>query len=365
MGNLWNALERTSLEACPCSDLRWCLPVENTSNEFEVFAFSYRQSDNWKYYDFSTLTTIAWNLDKNLLCHAHENGVKIVTKHNFDDVEQLCNQTARKEWIQNVYKEIVVNYADGVNIDTESAIAQHEQRQCLTLLVQELRQELQTHKFTKNAQITFDVAWSPNGVDQRYYDYKGLAQASDYVFVMAYDMRSQLYDHCLAGANSPIAQVKRGLDDYIIGAQIPQEKLILGLPWYGYQYPCTHFDPLTDLCSIAQEPFRGAPCSDAAGSQLDYGDIVARLATSNRLWDPLTATPYFHTKKDDQVVQIWYDDPTSLQQKFHLASSLGGIGMWHVDALDYSGKDVAVNSTRDMWTTLKNAVPKSDLMSLE
>lgn len=42
------------------------------------------------------------------------------------------------------------------------------------------------------AQVSVDVAWSPVGIDYRFYDYKGLADASDFLFVMAYDMQSQV-----------------------------------------------------------------------------------------------------------------------------------------------------------------------------
>ena len=42
-----------------------------------------------------------------------------------------------------------------------------------------------------NAQISVDVPWSPTGVDGRYYDWLGLSQAADILFVMAYDMQSQ------------------------------------------------------------------------------------------------------------------------------------------------------------------------------
>ncbi|OQR91608.1 Di-N-acetylchitobiase [Achlya hypogyna] len=366
LASAWNSFEQASLDACPCARPSLCLPLLTTAT-FEVFAFSPSKGDNWKYYDYTTLTTIAWNMDKGLLCHAHERGVKIVTLHNFDAADQLCNMTARQEWITQTYRDIVRNYADGVNIDTESAVTTREEAQCLTLLVQELREELQRNAFTRHAQITFDVAWSPGGVDQRYYDYAGLAKATDYLFVMAYDMRSQLYDHCLAGANSPIAQIKRGIDDYIIGANVPPHQLILGLPWYAYEYPCAHYDSATDLCSITKVPFRGAPCSDAAGVQRDYRDAVGSMTT--RRWDNMTATPYFQRTVmrggASVTVQTWYDDPESLGRKFALAGTLGGVGMWHVDSLDYSGKDAPTNETLAMWTTLKRAVPSSAIVALD
>lgn len=43
---------------------------------------------------------MAWNTDKELVCHAHKKDVRVVVKHNFDAVDQLCNLTARREWIQ-------------------------------------------------------------------------------------------------------------------------------------------------------------------------------------------------------------------------------------------------------------------------
>ena len=41
-------------------------------------------------------------------------------------------------------------------------------------------------------QISVDVAWSPYGIDGRNYDVLGLAAAADLLFVMAYDMQSQV-----------------------------------------------------------------------------------------------------------------------------------------------------------------------------
>ena len=54
----------------------------------------------------------------------------------------------------------------------------------------------------QNFPVTVDVAWNCHGVDDRFYDYKSIADASDFLFVMAYDERSQIYSDCVAWANS-------------------------------------------------------------------------------------------------------------------------------------------------------------------
>ncbi|KAG3116253.1 hypothetical protein PI124_g3806 [Phytophthora idaei] len=353
--------DRARLHDCPCSTASLCLPIDFTGKKTrkEVFAFSVATDDRWKHYDWSQLTTVAWNEDKELLCHAHSKGVKVVVKHNFDDVNQLCNVSARQEWIKTTYNRIMENYADGVNIDTEKPM-HGATSQCLASLVHELRHELEQHALTQNAQITFDVPWAPRGVDGRYYPWRELAAAADFLFVMSYDMRSQVYDACVAGANSPLALVKQGLQEFLFAYDIAPSKLVLGVPWYGYRYPCLQEETAAiddaSWCQIRLVPFFGAPCSDAAGGQIDYGDI-RRLAKSHELleqWDPMTLTPFvWYSPPKGGRSQVWFDNPRSLRAKYVLARELGlrGVGMWNADTLDYT----AVNDSQVMWSSLAEA----------
>ena len=61
---------------------------------------------------------------------------------------------------------------------------------------------------------------------------KALADASDLLYVMDYDTRSQVFDACLASANAPYFGMIKGLQRYFdIG--ISPSQLVLGVPWYG------------------------------------------------------------------------------------------------------------------------------------
>lgn len=360
--------DRVRLDKCPCNDhgsasKSLCLPIDFAGKKprKEVFAFSVTKNDTWKHYDWDQVTTIAWNEDKKLLCHAHSKGVKVVVKQNFDEVNQLCNVSARQEWIQNAYNKIVVNYADGVNIDTEKPML-GATAQCLGLLVQELRVELKQHALTKNAQITFDVPWAPRGVDGRYYPWRELAAAADFLFVMSYDIRSQVYDACIGGANSPLALVNQGLQEFLFAYGISPNKLVLGVPWYGYYYSCLN-DQRGSLingdalwCQIRPVSFFGAPCSDAVGGQIEYGD-VRRLMKDHGLiehWDATTLSPFlWYSPPEGGRLQIWFDNPRSLKKKYALVRGLGlrGVGMWNADTLDYS----ATEDSHAMWSSLATA----------
>lgn len=59
-------------------------------------------------------------------------------------------------------------------------------------------------------QVTVDVAWSPDCIDLRCYDNVGLAEASDFLFVMAYDEQSQIFGDCTARANSDYYMTEKG-----------------------------------------------------------------------------------------------------------------------------------------------------------
>ena len=93
---------------------------------------------------------------------------------------------------------------------------------------------------------------------------------------MQYDTRSQIYDQCVASANCPLPQNVKGITDYI-GMGVEPHKLVMGVPWYGYSYGCINADDGNTLktCEIKQIPFQGVGCSDAAGFEVAYADIMS------------------------------------------------------------------------------------------
>ncbi|CAH1237826.1 CTBS [Branchiostoma lanceolatum] len=135
---------------------------------------------------------------------------------------------------------------------------------------------------------------------------------------------------------------------------VPADQLVMGVPWYGYDYPCLQLAK-DDVCSIKKVPFRGVPCSDAAGRQVDYKDIMKLMRNSTRRWNDTFKSPYFNFQEGGQTHQMWFDDPVSLQYKYGWAVKQGlrGVGMWHGDTLDYTTSDPKVKEqTKQMWDCL-------------
>lgn len=335
----------TTSAACPCSNINWCNTIQTPPRK-EVFAFSVGGHD-WKRYDWSKVTTIAMfgDYDADLMCFAHSQGVRVVLKGVFSE-DTLYNKQAASQWMMDKVKMAVSQHMDGINLDIEFPVNETS-APVLTQFVQEATKVF--HNSIPNSQVTFDVAWSPKCIakcckciDGRCYDYKAIAEATDFVFVMSYDEQSQICGDCVAMANSPYDQTAKGVQGFL-DLGIPADKLVLGVPWYGYDYPCVTLKD--NVCSIKEVPFRGVNCSDAAGSQKEYR-LIQNLLKGNstmggRQWSKIYKAPFFNFKDESgQSHQMWYDDQESLKDRLQNAKDAGlrGVGMWHADCLDYSNK---------------------------
>ena len=346
-----------AMARCPCSDSRLCAPVSvPLSSRKELFVFADFFSTVAQHYNYSQLTTLAVFNRKlgdppaPFLCKAHEHDVRVV--HLVDiDAAILLNRTARAAWVHDVVSDCTASFCDGLNIDFEAPVARGSaESAALTALVEETCTAI--HGANEHAQCTFDVAWNSGGVDGRFYDFAAISNATDFVFVMAYDTRSQLsLAECFAGANSPTNAVVRGLQSY---AALRVSNVILGLPWYGYRYKCLPGHNPTDSspCKIPPVPFAGAPCSDASGSQHSYADILALLesgqnATAVRV-QAATASLEFNWRNGSDVFEYWFDDARTLATKFAIAKKFQakGVGVWTIDMAPYASN---WRATQEMW----------------
>ncbi|XP_046328273.2 di-N-acetylchitobiase-like [Haliotis rufescens] len=329
---------------CPCRDPSWCNPINNTSGK-EVFMFS-RPNDQatWKRYDWSRLTTVAMvgYISHDVMCYAHQHNARAVILADFSTAD-LLSASKRQAWIQTQLNTVRSNYLDGINIDFEGQIprTRTDLRDGLNSLLKEasaaFRQAL------PHSQVTIDVPYGPNCVYNRCYDYKTLANYVDFFFVMDYDEGGGQY----AGANSDYQKTRNGMRDYV--AIVPADKLVLGVPWYGYKYACYN---------VTQD----GRCSVNRGIKVrsyKFKDIIElqKQTHSVRSWDTNARSPYFTYKDPASNIQyqVWYDDVQSLSLKYMVASqyNLRGVGAWYADCLDYTDAAEPNRLRLAMW----NAMP--------
>lgn len=314
---------------CPCDDAKLCEPIKGPSPVAgqEIYGFGGGDGSGL---DFTRVTTVAWAGDPKLMCAAHKAGARVVMGAPGPEKVFTSNATARAEWVEDAVKAMTTNHMDGIVFDWESPCAPGapEQR-WYAVLIGETRAALR--KLHPGYQVSVCVAWSPDGIDGRNYDIAAFAANADLLYVMDYDTRSQIIDACVAGANAPYFGMAHGIERYL-DLGVPPSQLVLGVPWYGYRYPClpgTTAD--ARFCPIAEVPFRGINCSDAAGSEVAISSLLMLLennSTTGRQWDTYQTAAYFNTVEDGAVVQHWYDDVQSLKPKYAHARTLGlrGVG---------------------------------------
>ncbi|TSM94613.1 Di-N-acetylchitobiase [Bagarius yarrelli] len=342
-----------SAATCPCEKEELCQPVQH-EHEFEVFVFDVG-GNTWKYYDWSHVTTVAafGKYNAELMCYAHSKGARLVLKGDVP-LSNVLDAAKRTAWIREKVTLAKSQFMDGINLDIEQVVEKSSpEYYALTALVKETTETF--HREIPGSQVSFDVAWSPRCIDKRCYDYKAIADFCDLVFVMSYDEQSQIWGDCIAMANAPLNQTLAAYVEYL-KMGIENKKLVMGVPWYGYDYQCLNLSQ-EGICSIPKVSFRGAPCSDAAGKQIPYSTIMKQVnsSMSGRLWDEIQLAPYFNYKDGTGTIhQVWYDDPESISLKaaYLGQQNLRGIGMWNGKLLDYSNDTVAQKQSAQMWNAL-------------
>ena len=345
---------------CPCRETKFCEPITRT-NDVEIFGFAGATS-NASSWDWEAITTVAWNANE-LMCLAHEHGARAIAAAP-SGMPLTSNETVRTEWVQRTVSAVKSSFLDGITFDYESPMAWNSsEREYYVAIVRETT--LAMHAALPGSQVSVCVAWSPDDIDGRAYDVAALAGASDLLYVMSYDTRSQIFDRCIASANSPASRASYGLQRYI-DLGISPSKLILGTPWYGYDYPCLETPELlseSSYCTLRSVPFRSVNCSDAAGRERTYADmmnvIVSDPSASTVARDSSTQTPYFNyvvtndTDGSRIAHQIWFDDAQSSAAKYDVALKLGvrGVGPFCFGDLAYDTA-LARKQASDMWNAL-------------
>ncbi|MDT8374192.1 MAG: glycosyl hydrolase family 18 protein [Bacteroidales bacterium] len=303
------------------------------------------------YYDYDVLTHIAyfsyevdtatggyttlrgWDTTP-IISYAHERGVKVIlTVTNFGSSRntELLTDTV-KQWnlIDNLIQQLQSRNGDGVNFDFES-VPSAQKANMVSFCRRAVRGIKGALPSAEISLATPAVNWSDG------WDLAALAGICDYLIMMGYNYYWS--GSSTAGPVSPISgenyNITRSLNDDYIGDGVPPGKLLLGVPWYGYDWPVTGSD-------------RKAPTTGTGTSRL-YNSALNLAANHTVIFDQTTGVPWISYQSSGQWRQMWYDDSLSLQMKNNLAMdlNLAGIGIW---ALSYeAGRD-------ELWNGLKAAI---------
>lgn len=271
----------------------------------------------------------------NFINLAHTNGVRVVlcfTNFDANSVRGLVSDTGRRtRFLQEALSIVSAGGGDGVNIDFERVPS--VSRDSLTLFMQVLADSFHTRKPGSQ------VSCAPTDYDTRQgdWDLPALQSIVDLFFFQGYG-----YHYSGSSTSGPVGLLPSSsfwgglnittLVSFVL-SRISPEKVLLGLPHFGYRWPTAGPDAKS--------------ATAGSGSAIYYPEATAAAATYGRQWDAAGLSPWYRYQSGTQWYQGWYEDQESMAAKYQFAleRNLMGVGMWAL------GQDGANDDLRDVLAT--------------
>ncbi len=197
----------------------------------------------------------------------------------------------------------------GLDIDFE--YVQPEDAQAFLEFVKNASQKMHSYGYFVNVDLAPKASAQQRGLLYEAHDYASLGEAADTVLLMTYEWG---YTYGPPMAVAPIGPITDVVEFAV--SQIPKEKIMLGVPNYGYDWIL---------------PFqKGITRAESIGNQ--YAVTVAGKAGSPIEYDKVSQSPWFNYTNRGAEHVVWFEDVRSISTKFDLMTGNGlrGIGYWNL-----------------------------------
>lgn len=212
--------------------------------------------------------------------------------------------------IENFIDVILEKGAQGLDIDMEYIPAEY--RLDFAAFAENAANRLNVFGLILHVDLAPKVSPDQKGTLYEAHDYGLLGAAADYVFLMTYEWG---YTYGPPMAVAPLPSVKRVLD-YAL-TEIPENKIFLGIPNYGYDWPLPYEKGVTEAVTMG-----------------NLSAVQLALSTGSEiLFSKYAQSPYFYYTDIDGIEHaVWFEDVRSLYAKYSLVSEnyLRGCGYWNL-----------------------------------
>ncbi|RKI42650.1 LysM peptidoglycan-binding domain-containing protein [bacterium D16-51] len=225
-------------------------------------------------------------------------------------IHQMVNDEAAKSaLIQNLLVTMGEKGYQGIDVDFEYILA--EDRDAFTAFVAELTEIMNANGYETSVALAPKTSSTQRGLLYEGKDYRGLGAAANSVLLMTYEWG---YTYGPPMAVAPIDKV-REVVEYAV-TEIPVDKINLGIPNYGYDWPLPFEKGVTKASTIGNV--------QAVQLAIEYGAVIN--------FDETAQSPYFHYIENGVEHEVWFEDVRSMQAKFDLVKefSLRGMGYWQL-----------------------------------
>lgn len=250
--------------------------------------------------------------DINYTKWAHENGYKVwpLFGNAFDPdlTGKILGDADKRSRLADSIVEYSIKYnADGINMDFENM--RTSDRDNYTLFIKELSAKAKAKGLITSVDVTTINQYSSWSTC---YDRKGLAKYADYIILMAYDQHWE--GSPVSGSVAQLSWVESSLKKVL--EEVPQNKLILAVPFYARLWKEAYVDGKTVVTSQAVS--------------METGEKVIKDNQASKIWDEKSGQYYAEFKKDGALYKIWLEDENSIRLKAQLANeyNLAGVASW-------------------------------------
>lgn len=222
------------------------------------------------------------------------------------------NQEVQQHLIWELGQTLQEKGFTGVDIDFEYVLA--EDREEMAAFVRKTTQVMNLFGYTVSVALAPKTSAQQRGLLYEGIDYRLLGEAANRVLLMAYEWG---YTYGPPMAVAPVNMVRRVVD-YAVSV-IPREKISLGIPNYGYDWPLPYERGVTKAQTLSHQA--------AIQLAIDHG--------TNIQFDETAMSPFFRYWQYGIQHEVWFEDVRSIKAKFDLVKEYGlsGTGYWQLMSL--------------------------------
>lgn len=197
----------------------------------------------------------------------------------------------------------------GLDFDFEYVLA--EDRVAYAEFVSRVRQVMNLFGYQVSVALAPKTSGEQEGLLYEGIDYRLLGNAADRVMLMTYEWG---YSQGPPMAVAPINMVRRVVDYGV--REIPREKISLGIPNYGYDWPLPYERGVTRARTISN--------LEAVQLAIDHGVEIQ--------FDETAMSPFFRYWQYGILHEVWFEDVRSYEAKFNLIKEYGlsGADDWQI-----------------------------------
>ena len=259
-------------------------------------------------------------LDDNfMIVLAKENGVSPILTltpfgadgqfNNYLITSVVNNPAAKENLINRIVETVTMRGFEGVDVDFEFLLA--SARVAFAEFVGELRTAVNALGYPVSVALAPKTSDTQQGLLYEGKDYALLGAAADSVLLMTYEWG---YTYGPPMAVAPVNSVRQVVE-YAV-TKIPPEKIDLGIPNYGYDWPLPFERGVTRAKTIGN--------IEAVQIAIEQDAVIQ--------FDDTAMSPYFNYESEGILHEVWFEDVRSLREKFRVIEDYGlrGAGYWQI-----------------------------------